>query len=56
MGNKDEKQFFPGEVVELKDEGELELEDNRGIIEFTEELSDGGERDEFIKEQRKSSK
>ncbi|MBE4908996.1 hypothetical protein IMZ08_13080 [Bacillus luteolus] len=56
MGKKDEYRFFPGEVVELKDEGELVLEDNRGIIEFSEELSDGGERDEIIKEQRKSSK
>lgn len=56
MGQKDEKRFFSAEVVELKDEGELELEDNQGIIEFSEELSDGGERDEFIKEQRKSSK
>ncbi len=56
MSNKDENQLFPDEVVELKDEGELEIEDNRGIIEFAEELSDGGERDEIIKEQRKSSK
>lgn len=56
LGKKDEYRFFPGEVVELKDEGELVLEDNRGIIEFSEELSDGGERDEIIKEQRKSSK
>ena len=56
MGSKDERQFFPGEVVALKDEGELELDENQGIIEFSEELSDGGERDEIIKEQQKSSK
>ncbi|WP_169891084.1 hypothetical protein [Litchfieldia alkalitelluris] len=48
---KQEKQYFTSSVVDLKDEGELDVSDKRGIIEFSEELSDGGERVEFIEEQ-----
>lgn len=43
--------YFEGSVVDIKDNGELDVSNQRGIVEFSEELSDGGERNEIIEEQ-----
>jgi hypothetical protein len=48
------KQLFSGSGVDLKESGELDVSEEKAIIEFSEELSDGGERDEFIDQQMKN--